>query len=500
MEISFENKTANVYREIYHQTKRVQESTESVVPDTDDDIGRIASVHSWVMLKSKDLTSRGVTVSGEAVASLLYITEDQNRVSFVRLTKGFSLEYELGEMQADTVAQVELSIINCESRIVNPRKVSVTFELAGELSCYRQENLVIDSCLPEDCSEGLHARYESCELVLANAACEKTFGINEQFTFPSGKPSPNRLVSQQVDFIVSDNQLIGTKLIIKGNALVSLCYLSEDVNYPVKTEFSTPFSQIIDIGEEGMDNCSISIALTSAYFEIINTISNDKALDCEIHAVIQLVSRRKRSLSYAADVYSNKMPVSCTTESCQFTMVSGMQKMKLSSDERISVTEDCSDVLSAFVFVEAYSLEQGKLKAQIGLDIVYRDTNSLLSSVHRVLSMEGETDRDSIKVSSVRLADVYLRPDGQYIDAHISGEFSCTVSGSVELKKVGAVELDEENAFDTDKYPTVTLVRAEKESLWELAKTYHSSIEQIIAMNELGEDISGRLLLIPKAL
>ena len=104
MEISFENKTANVYREIYHQTKRVQESTESVVPDTDDDIGRIASVHSWVMLKSKDLTSRGVTVSGEAVASLLYITEDQSRVSFVRLTKGFSLEYELGEMQADTVA------------------------------------------------------------------------------------------------------------------------------------------------------------------------------------------------------------------------------------------------------------------------------------------------------------------------------------------------------------------------------------------------------------
>ena len=49
----------------------MQESAESVVPDTDDDIGHIATVQSYVMLKSKDITSRGVLISGEAVASLL---------------------------------------------------------------------------------------------------------------------------------------------------------------------------------------------------------------------------------------------------------------------------------------------------------------------------------------------------------------------------------------------------------------------------------------------
>ena len=74
------------------------------------------------------------------------------------------------------------------------------------------------------------------------------------------------------------------------------------------------------------------------------------------------------------------------------------------------------------------------------------------------------------------------------------------VSDSVEFKKVGTVELDEESAFDTGEYPTVTLVKVQNESLWELAKTYHSSIEQIRAMNELEEDITGKLLLIPKAL
>lgn len=500
MEISFENKTVNIYREIYHQTKRSQESAESVVPDTDDDIGRIASVQTALMLKSKDVTARGVIISGEATAALLYITEDQQKVSFVRLTKSFTMEYEVADIDPDTVAQVRLSIVNCETRVVNPRKVSVTFELAGELSCYKQESLTIDSRLPAEGSDGLHARYESTELMLASAACEKTFGINEQFSFPSGKPAPSRLVSQQIDFAVSDSQLIGSKVIIKGNVNLSLCYLSEEVNYPLRTEFTTPFSQIIDIGEESMDNCSMNIELTSAYFDIINTISSEKALDVELHAVIQLVSRSRKSLSYVADIYSNKMPVECATQSRQFGVVSSVQKLKITSDERLSVAEDCTDVLSAFLSITEISLEQGQIKAAVGVDVVYRDSNGFLSSVHRILNMEGDGGGQNLRLCSARLCDVYLRPDGQFIDGHISAEISCLVCGSIEVRKVGAVSLDEDSAYDLNTYPTVTLVRVERESLWELAKTYHSSVEQIRAMNELEEEISGRLLLIPKAL
>lgn len=500
MEISFENKTVNIYREIYHQTKRSQESAESVVPDTDDDIGRIASVQTALMLKSKDVTTRGVIISGEATAALLYITEDQHKVSFVRLTKSFTMEYEVADIDPDTVAQVRLSIVNCETRVVNPRKVSVTFELAGELSCYKQESLTIDSRLPAEGSDGLHARYESTELMLVSAACEKTFGINEQFSFPSGKPAPSRLVSQQIDFAVSDSQLIGSKVIIKGNVNLSLCYLSEEVNYPLRTEFTTPFSQIIDIGEESMDNCSMNIELTSAYFDIINTISSEKALDVELHAVIQLVSRSRKSLSYVADIYSNKMPVECATQSRQFGVVSSVQKLKITSDERLSVAEDCTDVLSAFLSITEISLEQGQVKAAVGVDVVYRDSNGLLSSVHRSVNLEGDGGGQNLRLCAARLCDVYLRPDGQFIDGHISAEVSCLVCGSIEVRKVGAVSLDEDAAYDLSAYPTVTLVRVERESLWELAKTYHSSVEQIRAMNELEEEISGRLLLIPKAL
>lgn len=162
----------------------MQESAESVVPDTDDDIGRIATVQSYVMLKSKDITSRGVLISGEAVASLLCITESQESMSFVRLSKSFSVEYEVPDIESDAAAQIKLSILSTEARVINPRKVSVTFEISGELSCYKQESISIESRLPENACRGLHARYESAELMFTDAVCEKTFAVNEQFSFP----------------------------------------------------------------------------------------------------------------------------------------------------------------------------------------------------------------------------------------------------------------------------------------------------------------------------
>ena len=62
MEILFEKKTQTRCRESLRTVKRLQESVESVVPDTEEDIGKIVTVQSCVLLRSKDLSGRGVPV------------------------------------------------------------------------------------------------------------------------------------------------------------------------------------------------------------------------------------------------------------------------------------------------------------------------------------------------------------------------------------------------------------------------------------------------------
>ena len=230
--------------------------------------------------------------------------------------------------------------------------------------------------------------------MFTDAVCEKTFAVNEQFSFPGGKPKPSRLVSSRAEFVVSDSQLIGTKVIVKGSAELAVCYLSDEVNYPVRTEFCTPFSQIIiDIGEECMDSCCTSIELTGAYFDIIDTVNGDKGARRGASCCDAAVCRSRKRMTYIADAYSNLMPAECRRQSCRYDAGREVQKLKLAADERISIVEDCADVLSAFVSVAHISQEQTKISAAVNVDVVYRSSQGQLAAVRRASAWRAREHR-----------------------------------------------------------------------------------------------------------
>ena len=258
---------------------------------------------------------------------------------------------------------------------------------------------------------------------------EKTFAINEQFTFPGGKPKPSQLVTQCVSFAMGETQLIGTKVIVKGTVNITLCYLSNEVNYPVRAEFSTPFSQIIDTGEEQMEHCSAVIELTSCYCDIIDTINGEKALDAEIHAVLQLVCHSRQSVSYISDVYSNLMPAEFTAQTRQLGTSSAVQQVKLAADERVNVVEDCADVLSVFSSVSQVSVLPDKMSAAVTLDVIYRTTGGTLSD-RAAARQRGEHRRGSADKACPRAAVGCVSPSGrtEYRCAHKRrGELSALI-------------------------------------------------------------------------
>ena len=499
MKISFENKMLNCYKDIYHQIKYVQETCENVVPDVNDDIGKIASVQSTVHLKSKDLTGRGVLISGEAIASVIYVTESEKNVSFVRLSKRFSLEYEIPGMSSDVLAQIRLDIQNTEARIINPRKLSVTFEICGELNCFREGHIPIKTVQTEKVPCKIHTRLNKTKVMYTNAVCEKTFTLSEQLIFPSGKPSPSQIAMLKTSFELNDSQNVGSKLIVKGNLNFCLCYLSEEVNYPVKAEFSTPFSQIIDLAVDKLDSYNALVEISSVYYDVINTISGEKALDTEVHAVLQISARQSKEIEYISDVYSNIMPSHCGLSSQSLTSYSALQQTKLIADERLSVVDDCNDVLSVFTNVSLLKLQGEKINATVNLDIIYRTKNGTLSAARRSINLSGDCQSNPERLVSALLTDIYLRPDGASIDVHAAVDIKYICSKKAEIMFVADVELDEENAYDFSSFPAIYLVKAETEDLWTLAKNYHSSIEKISASNVLEDGICGKLLLIPKS-
>ena len=498
MDIVFTHKTQSCYREFADPVKRVQVSVESVVPDTREDIGRIASVRSQVLLKSKEVTSRGVSVSGELETALLYITEDEKSVSALQLSKDFSLELDEEDYPLDTLAQVRLSVSNTEARVLNPRKVAVTVELLAELSCFTREEIAVETLVPEDTEALLHGRMESAEAVLVNAVCEKTFVLSEQFRFPDGKPAPTQLISQSVDYMIEDVQQVGSRAIVKGRAFVDVWYLSEDRGYPLQTRFTTLFSQIVDTGVEESVSSTAVVETTGAYFDLVDTIGGEKALDTELHAVLQLVSRCRKEIISLTDVYSNLCPTQCVMQKRMLPEVSGEERLRLRAEEELSIAEDCTEVLSVFTAASSFALIEGVPVLSVGLDVVYRRRSGELSAVRRQMELRGETALPNARMYTARITGTEHRSAEGTLHAHVEAELSWQSFRERELLSVSAVELREEEPYQASELPNLTLVRQDGKDLWELAKRYHSSVEAIQSCLEMLGQNESDMLLIPR--
>ena len=498
MEISFENTSIGSFRQISHQIRRFQESMESVVPDVKDDIGHIASVHSSVLLKSKDVTGRGVFLTGELQTALLYITEAGDLTAAIRMNKEFHLEFDIPELEEERFAQVQLSVANTEARVLNPRKVSVIAELVAELDCYAKDETVI-AALPSSAAETRLFIQEKAENeMFINSVCEKTFTVNEQFIFPEGKPKVTELVWQQAQLRAEDCQQVGSRAVIKGSMELQVCYLSEETDYPSLLSFHAPFSQILDTGSENGENCTVTIQQSSGYFDLIDTISGEKALDVEIHGVLQLVSRGKEELRYVADAYSGLMPSACMMTERTLTEVSPMNTVMLTGREQISLGQDCKDILSVFPSALPAAAEGEKLRVALWLDILYRTETGELTAARRSVTLETEAPTGQLRILGGRLGDCDLRPDGTGLDCALCYELSYQSTRDRQILAVSGVSLDEENAYRVSELPSLSLVRVDQESLWELAKAYHSSVAAIEALNPTEGQLQGKLLLIAR--
>ena len=496
MELNFENKTSTVYRRLAHQTVKDPFSIELIVPDGNEDIAGILTVRAMPLLKSKELTSSGVQVSGELQSVLFYIEEGGKKTAVLAFTRPFVLEFAVPEMELDLTAQVRLSIGGTEARALNPRKVSVTCEILGELDLYQRNEITVETCLP-DTPQRFHVQMAEIPASTIALVSEKTFVINEQCSFPPDQPIPERLLSQELQYTAITTQQIGKRLIVKGELELKLLYNTESSAAPLESLFRIPFSQLLD-ADCDVDQCIISIQTTSTYLDLITAISGERALDLEIHALLQATGYQQRHIRYVEDAYSNSFPVRCCCEEREAEQVSSVKQLYLRGETQLETGDSDAELLYTFVSPGLVAGEDDKMEAVLNAVFLFQDQNGSLAASRRSISLTGETLPGQILWTDSETAELSVtRQEDRLV---CEGTMGILVLSS-EKKRFTAVtglEEEEEDAQVSAIIPSVTLVRTEGESLWQLAKQYHSSVESITALNDLSAHQPGEMLLIPR--
>jgi hypothetical protein len=495
MDFSLHKNALDYYRTLGAKPAVNEFTAEAVVPDTQEDIARILCAQCTCSVHSKDVTGGRAAVSGEAEVTVMYAPESENGAAAIGLKIPFSLAADF-EGAGEPYPAADVRVTALDVRLLNPRKVLAKCEVRARTECWAKDELVwYDGA--EDQS-GVFTRADTRTVRTAALAAEKTFVLTEELPMPPGKPVPEKLLSRGVSVRVDDTQDVGGRLIVRGTAAVGMFYLPADSVQPEYAEIETQFSQLMELPGEPMAAFDVSSMLTDAFLEIFTDSNGVRAVSLEVHAALQAVFYRDTEMKYICDAYSPAGEVTLqrtrteVMSSCEAETVRAVQRCQP------EMPRPAKEILAALCLPGEPAAAEGKLTAETSVNMVCRADDGALFS--QSVAVQAEADwAGTADAVGVRAGSAIAVPAGNCADLRLPLDFFVRTRETGAVEYVSAMSLDDERLY-TQRRPSVTVVRAETDDLWSIAKRYRSSERVIAGCNALqdGEAVAGKILLIPK--
>jgi len=248
MDIKLDKNTVGCFEAVFDRTLTQEEKTECVVPDTEPDILNIVRTEGVALIRSKDVAEGCISVEGTISATVLYAHEEGSGLRSIAVQIPFEASAQSPEISSGGASVVNIRVRAIDSRMLNPRKISVRAELElrfrsfepGEISC--AAGVIGES--------GVYLKREKLLASLVTDVTEKTFVITDEYAVPPSMPAIGEILDARARLISGECKAVGSKLILRGSAAVDMLYSPDFDGADNAVSFSTEFSQIIELGSE----------------------------------------------------------------------------------------------------------------------------------------------------------------------------------------------------------------------------------------------------------
>ena len=485
MEIKLINKEIPCWIEKNPVYTRCQVNMESIIPDSREDARRVIWTKGCLLLKGKEVTKSGVSISGEVCVSVLYQTES-GKLDILQMKEAYEQSFELQEM-TEALPQLSWRLCGLEGCLANPRKLAVSVEIQLMLRPFGQGSLLLDTQLPPEQYPGLHLRREEKDALCLCAVKEKSTTVREQLEVNANTVIPRSIAGQSCSFRSLEAELIGTNCIVKGELELLIWGLSEE-GLPVSSSFRIPFSQLLEACEEGQTEIRVQGEPSSIYLDWTEGIGGERKLDAEIHAVLQLRMYKRIPVNCVRDAYSTKMPSTPSVETKSILSSQERIEAVLRSEERIPIPEDIEEAS-----LGPLESDREKMGIALTVDFLGRGKDDSENVFRRSIRLAGDALGPGAEIQSIKLLSWGWSVENGAIKLSGEAETVWERKKTESFETVSDLDLDEDAAWDETDMPGIYLVFPHGESMWELAKKYRSSEELIASCNPE----PGQAILIP---
>lgn len=498
--MDLQKNTLQCYQQVLDLTHRQEETLEAIVPDACPDIAGIVAVNGQICLGEKQVSEGQISITGQIDATILYKPEEGGVLQKMTVRLPYKTQLTADQLTQGDELFVIPSLLSGDARILNPRKILVRVEFMLDLSGFHSHSLSLSCGVEGAAAQHIQEKCTSTEIRPLATVQSKHFTFDE--TLPlQGSGELVDVLSLRLFPSCTESKLIGNKLIFKGETDVQIMY-RDDQDQLVHSRHTLPFSQIMEVEDFGASSHSSVLVVLESYYAN-PTLDGGRSIEITIDCLAQATVRGETHLELLEDAYSTTHHLSVEKE--QYTLVTVAdeftvplpQRQIFETDTPVQLVED--SWISTSNVTQTREGEQLTFSCNIMLSLLCRNEEGDYHTLEFTQTLEHPTTAPLQTVCCCRClcgGEVFATPAPGGIELRYTPQFFYSfVEGSPVTVVVSATqgELREKTSSSV-----VLRLPQVGEHLWDIAKSYGTTTSQIIAANQLEDDLPlGQMLLIP---
>lgn len=477
-----------------------------VLPDYCPDIAAVLKCTLEATIQSRQQNGDRLTADGTATVRVLYLDEERKCVRCCEFSQPFSASFPLPA--APIGALVRLSAkpdyINC--RATSPRRLDVHGAFTVKLTVTAAGS---GSVIADIAGDGVYTRKQPFCYTVPSGSAEKVFTISEVMELGAGKQPAEQLLRSEIVPLVTEVKPLAGKAILKGNLLIRALYITDSVNGDTETvQKELPFSQIIDV--EGLtddQNCEIELQLLSAELGLSANQNGESGL-LSVGAKLLACVRCYRQMQAEAvtDAYSVHCPLSLNSRRLETSCLTAMrqdvqtirQSFALPSEEVRDIPDVWCEVTSLTPRTDGNRMV---MDGRLLICMLTRSAGGEIAYYERTdpFTLDADDECDAMTATAQVTRVEYNITGGGQMELRVQLMFSRNCYRTTGCTVLSEAAADATATFPPDPAALKIYYANRGESLWEIAKSCHTSIQAVMEENHLPGEVleEPAMLLVP---
>lgn len=471
--------------------------TDFTLPDYCPDIGKLLKCRAVPTITMREVRANAVCIEGVCSVRVLYIDELEKNVRCCERELPFSASVPVSDAQdaCCVEATARMSYINC--RAAGQRRLDIHGAFNINICVFaRQESEYLTK------AEGAGVRTKCSEISVGKMAAQgrAVFSLNEEMELPHGKPPVLSIVRKDASVWISEAKPIANKLILKGEAKVSIVYCADNSPSLESMEYSIPFSEFVDLSDVTED-CMVDARAYITNCNIVLKTDSDgeyRRIDTELSVRVDAYAWKNENISVVCDAFSVERELSMEKKTAVFERFVSAESTKTNCSVSVNYDKEIDEVLDCWCDIgDITAKKDGEsliCSGSADMCAIVRTSDGGCDYIEKNCPIERSfpnvgSQQSEAYVNSCVNACSYTLSGASRLELRADVNLAAALYDKVAVDTVGDIILSEQTNREMSDCPAVVLYFAgANEELWDIARECGSSVELIKEENDIDSE------------